>query len=101
MNLTTQTPFSTYYLKNIDESLHTHGLGKHTALTGLNTNVSKLKVMHVNINNKQIIRAAGVETEDANEFIYTGGTVNIKGSTMQEKYQMETWPCKNCLQHTL
>ena len=99
--MTTQTPFSTYYLKNIDESLHTHGLGKHAELTGLNTNVSKSKVMHVNSNNKQIIRAAGVETEDANEFIYIGGTVNTKGGTVQEKYQMETWPCKNCLKNTL
>ena len=99
MNLTTQNPFSTYF-KNIDESLHTHGLGKHAELTGFNTNVSKSKVMYVNstCNNKQITRAAGVETEDANEFIYIGGTVN---TTVQEKYQMETWPCKNCLQYTL
>ena len=74
-----------------------------TELTGLNTNVSKSKVMHVNSNNKQITRAAGVETEDANKFIYIGGTVNIKGGTctVPERYQMETGPCKNCLQQAL
>ena len=40
--------------------------------------------MRIHANNNQVITAAGEEIDDVNDFIYLGGTVNIKGGTNED-----------------
>ena len=57
---------------------------KHAKSTGLNIHASKTKVMRINANNNQAITVSGEEIEDVSDFIYKGGTVNIKGGTNED-----------------
>ena len=59
-------------------------LVKHTRSTSFNISASKTKVMRINANNNQAIRAAGEETEDVNNFMYLRGIVNTKRGTSED-----------------